>query len=83
MSLIRWDPFSSLDSMFGRMPALPRWAGLPDFNGDSRFEWSPSADISETDQEYLIRAAWKGGIVTIHLPKMKSETKKAKEIKIQ
>ena len=26
-------------------------------NGGAQFEWSPSADISETEKEYLIRAA--------------------------
>ena len=56
MNVVRWDPFASLESMFGRMPALSRWPSLPDFNGGTRYEWSPSADISETEQEYLIRA---------------------------
>lgn len=56
MNLIRWEPFASFENLFDRTPALPRWAGLPDLAGGSRFEWSPSADISETDQEYLIRA---------------------------
>jgi len=58
MSIVRWEPFGDLDSMFNRlMPAmfnrLPlRSAGS---NGDN-FQWAPSADISETDKEYLIRA---------------------------
>ena len=56
MNLIRFEPFASLEGIFGRMPALPRWAGLPEFNGETRYEWSPSADISETDREFLIRA---------------------------
>jgi HSP20 family protein len=56
MNVVRWDPFASLGNMFGRMPALARWPSLPDFNGGTRFEWSPSADISGTEQEYLIRA---------------------------
>ncbi len=57
MSLISWDPFSEMDTLFNRMmPAgfarFPRLAG----NGDRKYEWSPSADISETDKEYVIRA---------------------------
>jgi HSP20 family protein len=56
MSLVRWEPFTPLESVLGRMPALFRWTRLPEFNGDTRFEWSPSVDISESEQEYLIRA---------------------------
>ena len=55
MSLIRWEPFTGMDDMFNRFPSLfglwPRVAA----NGDR--DWSPSVDISETGQEYLIRAA--------------------------
>jgi len=59
MSLIRWDPFSEIDSIFNRMMpsslgAEPRVALSDD--GSPKFEWAPSADISETDREYLIRA---------------------------
>jgi len=59
MSLIRWEPFTSSDEVFNRLlPSLfGRWprstlAG----NGDTKFDWAPSADISETEKEYLIRA---------------------------
>jgi HSP20 family protein len=58
MSLVRWDPFSEFDTFFNRM--MPRafsgWPRLPAGDGGSAVEWSPSADISETDKEYLIRA---------------------------
>lgn len=146
MNLVRWEPFASFENMFGRMPGLLRWPSLPDVNGDTRLEWSPSVDISESDQEYLIRAELpavkkedvhitfddgmltlsgerrqkteekkekfhrvetfygkfsrsftvpenvdvgairaesKDGIVTVHVPKTKTEAKKTKEIKIQ
>ena len=57
MSIIRWEPFRSMEDYFGRMPSLfDRWQRQLDTNGDSRLEWSPSLDISETDGEYLIRA---------------------------
>ena len=57
MSLVRWDPFADVDTLFNRlMPsAFLRPALAPGGNG-KKFEWSPSADISETDKEYLIRA---------------------------
>jgi len=59
MSLVRWDPFNQMDSLFNRMlrtslTGLPRLSG--EGNGGAKLEWSPSADISETDKEYLIRA---------------------------
>jgi HSP20 family protein len=57
MSLIRWEPFAGSDDVFNRLlPSLlgriPRTTG----SGDTKFQWSPSADISETEKEYLIRA---------------------------
>jgi HSP20 family protein len=59
MSIVRWEPFAEMDSLFNRlMPAMfNRWPPrLGSSNGGS-VEWAPSADISETDREYLIRAA--------------------------
>lgn len=54
MRLVRWDPFGT-DELFNRsFPALfGRW---PRWTDGEKFEWTPSADISETDKEYLIRA---------------------------
>jgi len=146
MNQVRWEPFASFENMLGRMPTLLRWRGAPDVDGDTRLEWSPSVDISESDQEYLIRAELpavkkedvhitfedgmltlcgerrqkteekkekfhrvesfygkfsrsftlpenvdsgairaesKDGIVTVHVPKTKTEAKNAKEIRIQ
>jgi HSP20 family protein len=58
MSLMRWDPFADMDTIFNRMlPAgLSRWPRLAGTGSDRKLEWAPSADISETDQEFLIRA---------------------------
>lgn len=55
MSMVRWDPFASLDDMFSRMPSVfGRW---PRVSGDGdTAEWSPTVDISETDTEYLLKA---------------------------
>ena len=57
MSLVRWEPFSAVDEMFNRFPSFfGRW---PRFAADTeaKFDWAPSVDISETGEEYLIRAA--------------------------
>jgi len=56
MSLMRWDPFASMDESFGRLlPTLfSQWPRVT-FD-DGKLEWRQSADISETDKEYLIRA---------------------------
>ena len=56
MNVIR-EPFAGMDEMFGRFPSMfERWARLAG-SGDKNVEWAPSADISETAQEYLIRAS--------------------------
>lgn len=63
MNLIRWNPFTEMENFFspmttrgyGRFPRLFRGD-----NGDVTFEWAPSADISETDKEYLVRAELPG-----------------------
>jgi HSP20 family protein len=56
MSITKWDPFREMDDAFGRMlPSLfGRWAAGANPNGN--YAWSPTADISETENEYLIRA---------------------------
>jgi HSP20 family protein len=147
MNLVRWDPFPNVDEMFSRMmPAFGRWPrfGLPS-NGE-KVEWSPSANISETEKEFLIRAELpavkkedvrvtidqglitiegerkqekedktekyhrvesfygsftrafslpdnastdgircesKDGVLTVHIPKLKAEAPKAKQIKVE
>ena len=57
MSLVRWDPFAEMDSFFDR-PTLRLLRARPRLRRgeEAQFEWSPSADISETEKEYLIRA---------------------------
>jgi len=147
MSLIRWEPFGTVDDVFARMPSLlGRWPRAFEANGEKLFDWAPSIDISETDAEYLlraelpavnkedvritfddgtltisgerrrktaetkermhrvetmygkfsrsfslpdnadsasIRAESKDGVITVHVAKIKSEPKKATEIKVQ
>ena len=56
MSIVRWDPFADVEAMFTRMVPV-RWPRLTsEQNGGRAVEWSPAADISETDKEYVIRA---------------------------
>ena len=57
MNLTKWEPFYAMEKMFTRFPAF---LGQRPLRGNSEyfdFDWSPSVDISETDKEYLIRAA--------------------------
>ncbi|MFM1886043.1 MAG: hypothetical protein RL026_1200 [Pseudomonadota bacterium] len=51
MSIMRWEPFGAIDDIFGRWPRLQLPKSI-----ESKLEWSPSANISESDSEYLIRA---------------------------
>lgn len=55
MSLIRWEPFGDVDTLFNRlMPST--FARLAHEGNGRKIDWAPSADISETDKEYVIRA---------------------------
>jgi HSP20 family protein len=53
MNLMRWQPFEAM-KMFDY---FPNSFSRPLLETGKYFDWSPSVDVSETDQEYLIRAA--------------------------
>lgn len=53
MNLVRWEPFEAMN-LFNPFPGL---FGRPSLAGGEYQDWSPTADISEADDEYLIRAA--------------------------
>ena len=53
MNVMRWQPFEAM-KMFDY---FPNSFGRPLLETGKYFDWSPSVDVSETDQEYLIRAA--------------------------
>jgi HSP20 family protein len=55
MSLIRWEPFGDVDTLFNRLVPSSYARLAPTGNG-RKLDWSPSADISETDKEFVIRA---------------------------
>jgi HSP20 family protein len=54
MNLIRWEPFGDVETLFNRL-LKGNLVRLPQ-SSTGGVEWSPSADISETDQEFVIRA---------------------------
>ena len=58
MKLSVWEPFREMDRFMARMNPAQYWPSgraLPELV-DAKLQWAPSADISETDQEYLVRA---------------------------
>lgn len=57
MKLATWDPFRDFDELFTRYSPFYR-AGLLRRAGetDKEFEWSPAADISESETEYVVKA---------------------------
>src|SRR5690606_12658136 len=54
MNLISWSPFRELDNFFDRYTR--ELARFPVGALDERLQWRPSADITENDNEYLIKA---------------------------
>lgn len=56
MSLIRWEPFTGMDDAFHRLLGPTARFALAENRPGARFEWAPSVDISETSNEFLIRA---------------------------
>jgi HSP20 family protein len=62
MNIIRWEPLREFDELFRRYaPAQSR--AMATKNGEET-SWTPTANISETKKEYLIKA---------ELPEMKKE----------
>ena len=64
MNPMRWEPVEAMDLMFNRFAGLFRF-GRPELGTGEYFDWSPATDISETDNEYLIRAALPAVNVTV------------------
>ena len=52
MNIIGWEPLREFDDFFNR---YGRMSGRSLFRGDHS-EWSPTANISETEKEYTIKA---------------------------
>lgn len=67
MSLVRWDPFRELEEMTERLNRVFARPSARTAGGKEHLtvaDWIPTVDISETDQEYLIKA---------ELPEVKKE----------
>lgn len=58
MNLIRWEPLREMEDLFRQYPTA-LLSGLVRGNGEASV-WRPAADISETDQEYLVKAELPG-----------------------
>jgi HSP20 family protein len=58
MTLIRWEPLRESEEFMNRlMPSLLRgWPRAAGEGSAPAVQWTPSADISETETEYLVRA---------------------------
>jgi HSP20 family protein len=58
MNLMRWEPFRESDEFFRALsrPIFDRWPSTSSENGGQRPDWLPAVDISETDDEYLLKA---------------------------
>jgi HSP20 family protein len=62
MNITRWEPFRELEDAFRQYsPFLARSSRR---NGGEGLEWSPVADVTETDKEFVIKA---------ELPEVKKE----------
>ena len=59
MNLVKWDPFRELDDMSNRLNRIfgrPLARMEPNSEMLAMVDWMPSADISETETAYLIKA---------------------------
>ena len=58
--IIRWDPFKELDDLRNRLTGVFGRTSSPQGSGQRESmtvaEWAPLVDITENDQEYLIKA---------------------------
>jgi HSP20 family protein len=62
MNIVRWEPFRELENLFrSYQPVFSRSLAA---SQTGRTEWTPLANISETDKEFLIKA---------ELPEVKKE----------
>jgi HSP20 family protein len=94
MNIIRWEPFREVEEVLRQYsPFFNR--GMRRTGGEAG-EWTPVADISETDKEYVIKAelpevrkedvkvTLDGGVITITGErKHQKEQKDANEIRIE
>lgn len=63
MNITRWEPFREIEDFLRRYSPMSARSLLRD-NGGQETDWAPTANISQTDKEYLIKA---------ELPEVKKE----------
>jgi HSP20 family protein len=58
MNLVRWDPYRELEEMTNRLNRLFGRAATTTTGNEMmvQTDWTPSVDISETDEEFQIKA---------------------------
>jgi HSP20 family protein len=97
MSLNRWDPFGAEEAFDRLLPGLlGQWPTFTVQGNAAKLEWRPRADISESEQEFLIRAelpavkkedvkvTFDSGILTIEGErKQEKDDKSAKQHRIE
>ena len=96
MNVTRWEPLREMDEMFRQFaPLLGRT--LPVAGGSQEMQqWRPRADISETDQEYLVKLELpdvpkedvkitvEDGVITVRGErKQRKEVKDEKEVRVE
>ncbi len=90
MNISRWEPIRELDNLFNRYSRLL----TRNLSRNEDVEWTPTANITETDKEYLIKAelpevkkedvkiALENGVITIS-GERKQEKKESSENEIR
>jgi len=94
MNIIRWEPLREVDEMLRQYS--PFFSRALRRNGSEAGEWTPVADISETEKEYVIKAqlpevrkedvkvTLDNGVITIAGErKYEKEQKDATEIRVE
>ena len=60
MTLTRWNPFQEIEDLFQTLARRPALHGAGEQESVTLADWAPRVDISETDDEYLIKAELSG-----------------------
>jgi HSP20 family protein len=94
MNIVRWEPFREMEDMFRQYS--PFFARVLRRNAGEGAEWSPVADITESEKEYLIKAelpevkkedvkiTLDDGVITISGERrQEKELKEANEIRVE